>query len=200
VSVRRSELVSLDVLGSDEQLRAATRNTPADRPADPHADMQGQDPAGAVTVRATVQGQVLDVLISTWWRDNLTPSQLPDAVLAAYRQAITRAAAHMTPPPTVARPQAQAAPLPDEPDDDAAWFDDVRRRLDRTGETLDRSRRLLDARVAVERVVSGPAGLVRLVVVTGTTVARVEINPQAALRETANRLSADALAAFQALN
>jgi hypothetical protein len=196
----RQELASLDVLGSDEELRAAAR---AERPApgpDADVDAEGRDASRTVAVRVDRRGHVSDVLISAWWRDDLTPAELPEAVLTAYRAALARATAHLAPDDPAGASPADAEAAPEDYDgDDHGWFLDVRRRLDRTEEALVRSGERLTRPSDAERVVSGPDGLVRLVL-TGTVVSEVQIDVRAALRESSNRLAADALAAFQAIN
>lgn len=198
VTVSNRQLVSLEVFGPDEELRAKSTTGVAGRQAD--ADAEGRDATRAVTVRLDPRGRVSDVLISNWWRDELTPSDLQEAVLSAYRAALGRAAANIHPEAVGGRPFTSVPPPPDMPDelDDLTWFHDVQRRLDRTEEALEQSSRQLRDDDTNERVVSGPDGLVRLVT-TGGTVSQVQIDTHAALRESSNRLAADALAAFQAV-
>lgn len=74
----------------------------------------------------------------------------------------------------------------------------MRRRLDRTEERLASSGRLLSDVHAADRVVSGPAGLVCLVL-SGSTVSQVQIDTHVALQESPNRLAADLLAAWHAI-
>ncbi|GGQ87287.1 YbaB/EbfC family nucleoid-associated protein [Couchioplanes azureus] len=193
------ELVSLDVLGSDEELRAAAADhTVPGAGAGAEPEVEGRDPTRAVVVRMDRRGRVTDVLISAWWRDELTPSGLQDAVLSAYRAALVDAAASIDPTSVVDQAPVrvrQPAEEPSEPDD-RAWFENLRRRLDRIEDTLDSSRRLAQGQIT-ERVVAGPAGLVRLIV-SGFTISQVQIDTPAALQESPNRLAADALAAFHA--
>ncbi len=196
-----SELASLDVLGPDEQLRAAARAEGGASNGD--AQVEGRDASRAVTVRIDATGRVSDVLISNWWRDDLTPSGLQDALLAAYQAAAAHAATIVNHTIAAGAPSATVFDLPtDEPvdEDDVRWLEGLRRRLGQVQETLDRSDRLLHTtHTGPEREVSGPAGLVRLVL-HGRTVAQVCIDVQAAVRESPNRLAADALAAFQAIH
>jgi hypothetical protein len=198
--VTRSELVSLEVLGSDDELRARPVEHDAARS---DADAEGRDDSRAVTVRIDRAGRVSDVLISNWWRDDLTPSGLQAALLEAYRSAYRQAASLVGPDPAAGpSPATMPAVPPDEPEDedDARWLADLRRRLGRVQDTLQRSDRLLhDPTTQAERVVSGPVGLVRLVL-QGRTVSEVRIDTHAALRESPSRLAADALAAFQTLH
>jgi DNA-binding protein YbaB len=196
--VRRDELVSLDVLGSDEELRAAARQAALHIRAGSKAE--GRDATRAVVVRIDERGQVSDVLISAWWRDELTPSGLQEAVLTAYQAALGQATATIDPAALNGPRSTPVLPSDDdtEPDDDRDWFDQVRRRLDRTDERLHHASRLLSDVRPAERVVSGPAGLVRLVL-SGSTVSQVQIDTHAAMQESPNRLAADALAAFHAI-
>jgi len=197
-----SDLVSLDVLGTDEELRAASRAEAAGRSGGDFDDeAEGRDESRAVTVRIDRAGRVSDVLISTWWRDDLSPSGLGAALLAAYRSALTRAAAAVgdrIPDAAGARawPVGYAGPT-EMIDDDAAWLEDVRHRLDRVQDNLDRVDRLRRDG-PIERTVSGPAGYVQ-VTVRGEVVSQVQVDAHAAMRESANRLAADALDAFRAV-
>jgi hypothetical protein len=199
VIMSRRELVSLDVLGSDEELLAAARDEPATD--DTEAEAEGRDASRAVVVRVDRRGQVSDVLISTWWRDDLTPSALPGALLAAYRAALDQATARIA----LHRPGAgspgdvPAVPDDDYDGDDYGWFLNVRRRLDGTEDALMRSGEHLTRTEDTERVISGPDGLVRLVV-TGRVVAEVLIDARSALQESPNRLAADALAALKTID
>ncbi|GGQ83137.1 hypothetical protein [Couchioplanes azureus] len=193
------ELVSLDVLGSDEELRAAAaRRTVLDADAEP--EVEGRDPTRAVVVRMDRRGRVTDVLISAWWRDELTPSGLQDAALSAYRAALVDAAARIDPTSVSDQSSGRVPPPAEElhDGDDAAWFESLRRRLDRIDDTLNSSHRLAEGQVT-QRVVTGPAGLVRLVV-SGFTISQVQIDTLAALQESPTRLAADALAAFHAVD
>jgi hypothetical protein len=194
----RQELVSPEVLGSDEELRAAARQAPA-QPA-PEDEAEGRDPARAVVVRVDRRGQVTDVLISAWWRDDLTPAGLQAAVLSAYQAALARATAGIHAPAAGGAPVGEPAGSPDDDyeGDDYSWLVSVRRRLDRAEEALAHSGELLHEGTAPQRMISGPAGLVRLVL-TGQTVAEVLIDARTALQESPNRLAADALAAFQSI-
>ncbi|MFI5491899.1 hypothetical protein [Actinoplanes sp. NPDC051859] len=198
VMMSSPELVSLEVLGSDEELRAAAADHTASGTAAAR-EVEGRDPTRSVVVRMDHRGRVTDVLISAWWRDELTPTGLQDAVLTAYRAALVDAAAGIDPASTVYRAAVrvpQPAEEPDEPDD-RAWFENVRRRLDRTDDTLDSSRRLAQGQVT-DQVVAGPAGLVRLIF-SGFSILQVQIDTLAAVQESPNRLAADALAAFHAV-
>jgi hypothetical protein len=199
--VSRSELVSLDVLGSDDELRAAARTRPD--AANRDAEAEGRDASRAVTVRIDRAGHVSDVLISNWWRDNLMPSELQAALLEAYQAASRQAASLINPRDTARVSSATAFDLPpNEPvdQDDASWLEDLRHRLGRVQDTLERSDRLLHGSAApIERVVSGPAGLVQLIL-HGRIVAQIRIDVHAAMQESPNRLAADALAAFQAIH
>jgi DNA-binding protein YbaB len=197
--VSRQELVSLDVLGSDEDLQAAARD---DRPAGGSAaEAEGRDAAGAVAVRVDGRGQVSDVLISNWWRDELTPSGLREALLSAYRAALGRAAAGITPRASGGASSLDAPTAPDDgyDGDDHGWLMSVRRRLDQTEEALARSGERLTRTPTGERVISGPDGLVRLIL-TGHMVSEVLIDAGTAVQESPNRLAADALAAFQSID
>lgn len=195
----RQELVSLDVLGSDEELRAAAR---AEAPAaDLDTEAEGRDYSRAVTVRVDHRGQVTDLLISTWWRDDLTPSGLQEALLTAYRAALAQATSRIAP---AGSGRASSLDVPEAPDDDYdgddyGWLLSVRRRLDRTQEALAHSGERLTLPQDSERVISGPAGLVRLVV-TGRVVSEVLIDAGTAMQESPNRLAADALAALQTID
>ena len=194
----RRELVSLDVLGSDEELLAAAR----DDPATDDTEAEGRDASRAVVVRVDRRGQVSDVLISTWWRDDLTPSALPGALLAAYRAALDQATARLALHRPGSGSSGDVPAVPDDDDydgDDHGWFLNVRRRLDRTEDALMSSGEHLTRTEETERVISGPDGLVRLVV-TGRVVAEVLIDARSALQESPNRIAADALAALQTID
>jgi hypothetical protein len=197
VIVSRRELVSLDVLGSDEELRAAAR----DEPATDDTEAEGRDASRAVVVRVDRRGQVSDVLISTWWRDDLAPSALSEALLTAYRAALDQATARIAPDGSDAESSGDVPAVPDDDydgDDDYDWFLNLRRRLDRTEDALVRSGERLTGTGETERVISGPDGLVRLVV-TGRVVSEVLIDARSAMQESPNRLAADALAAFRTI-
>jgi DNA-binding protein YbaB len=193
----RRELVSLDVLGSDEELRAAAAR---EQRSPGGAEAEGRDPSRAVTIRVDGRGRVADVLISNWWRDDLTPSGLQEAVLSAYRDGLAQATAQLAPQPAEeATPTGGPAEPDDHEGDDHGWFLGIRRRLDRTEEALAQSGERLAQAQGPARVISGPAGLVRLVL-TGGIVSEVQIDARAALEESPNRLAADALAAFQTID
>jgi hypothetical protein len=198
--MRRQELVSLDVLGSDEELQAAAARD--DRSLDsPGSEAEGRDASRAVAVRVDRRGQVYDVLISTWWRDELTPSGLQEALLSAYQAALGRATARIG-PHTSDTPSSADVPATSDDDydgDDYGWLLSVRRRLDRSEEVLARSGERLSQTQGVERVISGPDGLVRLVL-TGHLVSGVLIDARTAMQESPNRLAADALAVFQSID
>lgn len=193
------ELASPAVLGSDEDLRSRARQTPAE--ADPADKAEGLDDSRAVAVRVDHRGQVTDVRISAWWRDDLTPAGLQDAVLTAYRAALDRATARIQPRAADGTsPAGLPAASPDEHEgDDLGWLLSVRRRLDETEQALARSGDLLHEGQGTPRVISGPDGLVRLVL-AGRTVSEVRIDAGAALRESPGRLAGDALAAFQSID
>ena len=136
------------------------------------------------------RGEVVDVRISEWWRDELTPSGLADAILDAYRAAVTEAITRPDPgPASDVRPMEEL-----DWGDDRAWREGVRRRLDRAAETLDEIHRLRSGQAG--RTVGGPDGIVRLEL-AGRTVSRVELDTYAALENTPGRIAADALAAFR---
>jgi hypothetical protein len=196
-------LMPLDVLGSDEELRARARAAPAA----PAGDPEGRDAGRTVVVRFDRRGIPTAVEISAYWNDTLTPDGLRQALLAAYRAAFDAAVTALRPidgerstPPPPPPPPPPPLPLPPpEPGhaDDADWFDAVRRELDATDERLARNAELLTSGPAGRREVAGPAGLVRLTV-DGFTVTDVHIDARVALHESANRIAADALAAFRA--
>jgi DNA-binding protein YbaB len=195
----RHELVSLDVLGSDEALRAAAQvrqPTPA-----VDAEAEGRDASRAVAVRVDRQGQVSDVLISTWWRDDLTPAGLQEALLSAYQAALTQATARIAPSASQGTPVVDVPVTPDDAyeGDDYGWLLSIRRRLDQAEEALAHSAERLTRTRDAERVVSGPAGLVRLTL-SGRAVSEVLIDARTAMQESPNRLAADALAAFQSID
>jgi hypothetical protein len=199
----RPELMSLDVLGTDEELRAAERDEAGSGSTvgfDGRREAEGRDGSRAVTVRMDRSGRVSEVLISNWWRDDLLPSGLGDALLAAYQAAVARAAAAVVSSiPDPAPPTGHNSPseAPAVIEDDVAWLDDVRRRLDRVQDDLEQVSRLRRNRPA-ERVVSGPAGYVHLLLL-GDSVSQVRVDVHVALRNSPNRLAVDALAAFQAI-
>jgi len=199
--MRRQELVSLDVLGSDEELRAAARDERRAEAADADADAEGRDASRAVTVRVDRRGQISAVLISAWWRDDLTPSGLQEALLTAYRAAIAQATARIAPhgPDRPAPAGAPATPGDDYAGDDYGWFSSIRRRLDQTDEALVHSGERLTQPHGADRVIAGPDGLVRLVL-SGRVVSQVLIDAGAAMQESPHRLAADALAAFQTID
>lgn len=95
MSVGSDELVSLDVLGSDHELQVVARDASSRVGVD--GEVEGRDATRAVVVRIDRRGRVSDVLISAWWRDDLTPSGLQEAVLSAYRAALVQAAAAIDP-------------------------------------------------------------------------------------------------------
>jgi len=191
-------LVSLDVLGAGDD-PAAARAAAQAAPPDPWAEVEGRDASRSVTVRLTPSGRVADVAISDWWREELSPGRLGDAVVDAYRGAVTRSAAAMAARPP-ADPPRPAYPLvrPIEPGlDHDDWLAEIRRANQRAADELDRARRLLREQ-AGERVVPGPAGIVRLHT-RGGVVTTAEIDVHAALQESPAVVAADALAAFQAI-
>jgi hypothetical protein len=192
-------LVSLDVLGTDEELSAAARAAREAGPQDPHAEAEGRDRTRAVTVRMGPSGRVDDVRISNWWRDDLSPSELPEALVDAYRDAVGRTVSAMAGRLPEGAPAPGHAPVqPLDPElDDAEWFEAIRRSNDRTEENLERADRI-GREGPPTRVVSGPAGIVRLHS-SGGTVTAAEIDVHAALQESPSALAADALAAFQAV-
>ena len=193
----RRELVSLDVLGSDDELRAAAAS---EQRAPEGAEAEGRDASRAVTVRVDARGRVTDVLISNWWRDDLTPSGLQEAVLTAYRDGVGKATARLTPPLVEEVTPSDGTAEPDDFEgDDYDWYLSIQRRLDQTAEALAQSGERLTEMPADERVITAPAGLVRLVL-SGGVVAEVQIDARAALEEPPNRLAADALAAFQTID
>jgi hypothetical protein len=199
VIVSRPELVSLDVLGSDEDLQAAARDDGSVDGSDSEAE--GRDASRAVAVRVDRRGRVSDVLISTWWRDELSPSGLQEALLGAYQAALGKATARIA-PHTSDTPLSADVPATSDEDydgDDHGWLLSVRRRLDQSEEALTRSAERLTRTPGAERVISGPDGLVRLVL-TGPVVSGVLIDARTALQESPNRLAADALAAFQSID
>ncbi|MEV6491107.1 hypothetical protein AB0M20_21220 [Actinoplanes sp. NPDC051633] len=191
-------LASLDELGSDEELAAAAREERTAWP-DPSAEPEGRDETRSVTVRLSPGGRVTDVAISQWWRDELSPSALGDAVVDAYRGAVAQAVS------TMAARLPQDAPLPSvspvrpiEPGlDYDDWFTEIRRSGERAQENLERVHRLR-REGAPSSVVSGPAGIVRLHA-QGGTVTAAEIDVHAAMQESPSTVAADALAAFQAI-
>jgi hypothetical protein len=192
-------LPSLDVLGSDEELAEAARAQRDAAPAHPPGDAEGRDASRAVTVRMEPTGRVGDVVISNWWRDDLSPSDLSGALVEAYQDALgqTLSRTVVTVPEG---PPAGAVPLVEPIEsglDDVAWFEEIRRSNDRAASYLERADELGRTGVA-ERVVTGGAGIVRLHV-TGGTVTAAEIDVHAALQETPATVAADARAAFQAI-
>lgn len=196
----RQELVSLDVLGSEEQLRAAAVRE--DRSADsPDSEAEGRDASRAVVVCVDRRGRVSDVLISSWWRDALTPSGLQDALLSAYQAALGEATARIVPRASDSTSfiDVPASPDGDDGGDDYGWLLSVRRRLDQSEEMLVSSGERLSRSPGTERLISGPGGLVRLVL-NGPLVSGVLIDAATAMQESPNRLAADALAAFQSID
>lgn len=194
------EFVSLEVLGSDAELSALSRAARG-RPSPAGSEQaEGRDDTRAVTVRMDRTGRVTDVSISATWRDVLSPSGLSDALLSAYRAALTRAASALG--DDLPRPHRREDPPPvtDTALDsgDAEWLDDVRWRLDRAQYTLDRAEQQRRSG-ATPRIVAGPEELVRLHV-SGDTVTRVEIDVRAASRGSAGGIAADAVAAFRAIH
>ena len=196
----RQELVSLDVLGSEDQLQAAAARE--DRSAgSPDSEAEGRDAYRAVIVCVDRRGRVSDVLISTWWPDELTPSGLQDALLSAYQAALGQATARIAPRASDSTSfiDVPATPGGDDDEDDYGWLSSVRRRLDRSEEMLVSSGERLARSQGTERLISGPGGLVRLVL-TGPVVSGVLIDAATAMQESSNRLAADALAAFQSID
>lgn len=182
------ELAPPDVLGSDDDLRSLPERVGSG------AEAEGRDPQGVVAVCMRADGRVADVRIDTWWRELLTPSQLQDAVLTAYRQAVAMTVAAA---PRGASAGAAPSEEPEPVEGDAAWLDDIRRRLDRTEQTLEHTAALRSGTAGGERVVTGPNGWVTLIL-NGPAVAGVRIDTRAAMHETPGRLAADILAALQA--
>jgi hypothetical protein len=192
-------LASLDELGSDEELAAAAREERATAPPDPWAEPEGRDETRSVTVRLTPSGRVTDVAISNWWREELSPSQLGDAVIDAYRGAVTQAVSTMAARLPEDAPRPAYPPVrPIEPGlDYDDWFTEIQRSSERTAENLERIERLR-REGSGERVFTGPAGIVRLHALGGTVTA-AEIDVHAALQESPSTVAADALAAFRAV-
>jgi len=198
-----SDLVSLDVLGTDDQLRATARDEVvggSDAGVDANGEAEGRDASHAVTVRIDRTGRVSNALIDAWWRDGLPPSRLGAALLAAYQSTLVRAAtaAGKRLPDTDSAPPWPSGESSDVViDDDVSWLEEVRRRLDRVQDSLERVDRLRQE-APVERTVSGPAGYVRLTV-RGDAVSQVHVAVPTAVRESPNRLAGDALQAFRAV-
>lgn len=181
-------LDSLDYLGSDEELKAA-----ADA-ADPPGEAEGRDATHSVTVRMDPSARVEDVVISPWWRSDLSAGELPGALIEAYGNALAQA---VRVPERRSSPGRRRIRPIDSGLDGRDWFEEIRRANERTADNLEQAARL-ELRRPAERVVTGPAGIVRLVVTAGVVTA-AEIDVHAAMQESPATVAADAREAFGAV-
>ncbi|MFD2767954.1 hypothetical protein [Micromonospora eburnea] len=85
----RLSLASLDVLGSDSELRAQVEHAMREAESRPMPDaFAGHDRTGTITVRVNAAGQVEDVSIGRDWRTHLGLDGAAQALFAAYMAAV----------------------------------------------------------------------------------------------------------------
>ncbi|MFC6022397.1 hypothetical protein ACFP2T_40360 [Plantactinospora solaniradicis] len=172
--------------------------------------IEGMDRSGNVYCIVDPLGNVLDVQIESGWWNALGPAHVGAAILDALEQARSKAAmavmiltryGHKPDVPEEPDFATQVAgpriPLPDP--DDPDLLDALNAKIERAFTVLDAADRIRQAVDNQERrVVAGPQGLFRLVLV-GLAVQGAEVDHQNLGPYDGNRLAADARAALRAV-